>query len=215
MPNIDPFDRYSEQYELWFERYPYVYQAELRALARLIEPGDEGLEIGVGTGRFAVALGIHAGLEPSVPMALIARQRGIDVAEGVAEILPYPDNHFGFSLMMATICFVDDPLTAFREAYRVIREGGYLVVGFVDAESPLGRSYLASSQKSRFYQKARFFSTQVIVDLLADAGFGKTTIVQTLFRGLAEIGPEEPVREGYGEGGFVAVRADKGRTLSG
>ena len=54
----------------------------------------EGLEVGVGTGRFAAPLGIHIGLEPSPAMAKLARARGVEVHSGVGENLPYEDDRF-------------------------------------------------------------------------------------------------------------------------
>jgi SAM-dependent methyltransferase len=50
-----------------------------------------GVEIGVGTGLFAVPLGILIGVEPSPRMAELARYRGIEVLENVAEELPFAD----------------------------------------------------------------------------------------------------------------------------
>jgi hypothetical protein len=45
----------------------------------LLPAGGYGVEIGVGTGRFAVSLGIAVGVEPSPAMAELARRRGIEV----------------------------------------------------------------------------------------------------------------------------------------
>lgn len=36
-----------------------------------------GLEVGIGTGRFAIPLGITTGIEPSAAMAAIAAKSGI------------------------------------------------------------------------------------------------------------------------------------------
>jgi len=43
----------------------------------MLPEGGTGIEIGVGTGRFASQLGIKLGLEPSKSMASLARQRGM------------------------------------------------------------------------------------------------------------------------------------------
>ena len=79
MANIEPFEEHAERYEQWFERHEAVYRSELNAVAHFVKPGDRGLEVGVGTGRFAVPLGITDGVEPSQRMAQIARDKGIQV----------------------------------------------------------------------------------------------------------------------------------------
>jgi len=68
-----------------------VYLSELEAVRSMLPVDGTGIEIGVGTGRFAAPLGIKLGLEPSKSMASLARQRGIEVVEGEAEALPFED----------------------------------------------------------------------------------------------------------------------------
>ena len=97
--------------------------------------------MGVGTGRFASRVGIKVGVEPAQAMASIARQRGIEVYEARAEALPFADESFDSVLMVTTICFFNDPLRALRETSRVLKPLGHLVVGMIDKDSPLGKSY--------------------------------------------------------------------------
>ena len=65
MPKISPFEKYAEQYEEWFVENRWVYEAELRAVKAMLPVGGHGVEIGVGSGRFAEPLGIKIGVEPS------------------------------------------------------------------------------------------------------------------------------------------------------
>ncbi|WP_223208970.1 MULTISPECIES: class I SAM-dependent methyltransferase [Pyrococcus] len=208
MPKIEPFEKYTERYEEWFERNKFAYLSELNALKSLL-PTRECVEVGIGSGRFAAPLGIKMGVEPSKKMAEIARKRGIRVIEGVAENLPFEDNSLDCILMVTTICFVDDPEKAIKEAYRVLKPGGYIVIGFVDKESLIGREYEKRKDKSVFYRDARFFSAREIMELLERNGFKIDGVVQTLFKKLDEIRDVEPVEEGYGRGSFVVIRAKK------
>lgn len=56
--NTDPFEKYTNDYDAWFEEHPFVYQSELKAVSSLWPSSGRGIEIGVGTGRFAAPLGI-------------------------------------------------------------------------------------------------------------------------------------------------------------
>ncbi|WP_232473522.1 class I SAM-dependent methyltransferase [Thermococcus profundus] len=209
MPKIEPFEKHRDRYENWFERNRYAYLSELEAVKMLLPKEGKGAEIGVGTGRFAAPLGIKLGVEPSKAMAEIARTRGIKVIEGTAENLPFEDESLDYLLMVTTICFVDDPEKALREAHRVLRPGGALIIGFVDRNSPIGRFYEEHKNESTFYKEARFFSTEELLELLKKVGFRGFEIVQTLFHRLDEIKSVEPVKSGYGEGSFVVIKAVK------
>ena len=208
MANIEPFENLTRRYDHWFEEHRKLYEEELKAIRAILPPFENGIEIGVGTGRFAVPLGVKTGLEPSKKMAKIAEERGVKVLEGVAEAIPLPDNSYDFALFVTTVCFVDDPLRSLREIFRILRPGGHIVVGFIDKETPLGRFYQAHKSQSRFYKTARFFSAEEIRSLLKKAGFEACEAVQTLF------GPDLEhmrggLKKGFGEGAFVAMRCRK------
>ena len=119
MSRIKSFEKYNKEYDEWFIRNKTIYLAELSAIKSLIPPGKIGVEIGVGSGRFALPLGIKVGVEPSKKMAEISRDRGVQVYKGVAENLPFDSETFDFALMVTTICFVDDLVKSFEEVHRV------------------------------------------------------------------------------------------------
>ncbi len=208
MPKIEPFERFPHVYEAWFENHPRLYRAEIEAVRTLLPPFEKGIEIGVGSGRFALPLGITTGVEPSVKMAEIARSKGVEVIEGVAEALPVEGESFDFALMVTTICFVDDPLLSLQEIHRILKPGGYVIIGFVDRDSALGQQYEKNRGESRFYREARFYSADEVAGVLKKAGFSEIVRVQTLFGETLEQ-METGVKQGSGEGAFVAVRARK------
>ena len=108
MPKIQPFERNVERYEAWFERHRFAYESELEAVRTLLPERGEGLEVGVGTGRFAGPLRVRVGVEPSRAMGRLAIDRGVEVWSGIAEELPCQDSSFDYLLMIATVCFLDD-----------------------------------------------------------------------------------------------------------
>jgi SAM-dependent methyltransferase len=75
-------------------------------------------------------------------MREIARNRGINVLAGVAEDLPFGNAKFDLVLMVTTVCFLDDTHKAFREAHRVLANGGFFIAGIVDRNSLIGQKYL-------------------------------------------------------------------------
>ena len=191
------------------ERNKLPYLSELQAIKSQLPENGYGLEIGVGSGRFAAPLGIKLGVEPSKKMGEIAKQRGIDVIDGVAENLPFNDAQLDFALMITTVCFLDDVETAFGEAYRVLKPDGCLIIGFIDKDSPLGKLYQRRKEDSLFYRVATFYSVNEVILFLKKAGFKNFNFTQTIFHNLAEIRNVEPLKEGYGEGSFVVIKATK------
>ena len=209
MAKIEPFEKYTNEYEAWFEKNKYVYESELKAVREILPKSGEGIEIGVGSGRFALPLGIKWGIEPSAKLRAIAKDRGISVIDGVAESIPFDNDQFDLVLMVTTICFLDNIDTAFNEVFRILKSGGSFIIGFIDKNSPIGRLYQKCRNKNEFYKIAKFYSVAEVAEHLKKAGFECFHFNQTIFLDLSEIRKIEPIKEWYGEGSFVVVRARK------
>lgn len=159
-----------------------------------------------GTGHHAAALGITEEIEPAPNMRALAIQRGINVRNATAEVLPYHDLSFDYVVMSICISYFDNLHLAFREANRVLKREGTLIVGFIDKNSTIGKYYEQRRQKSIFYKQAIFY-TQKVAEVLEKVGFKRPRYSQTLFNELDAIKTVEPAEPGYGKGSFVIINA--------
>ena len=205
------FDQHVAEYEAWYENHPEEYNSELEALRAHFNRLPEelrGIEVGVGTGRFAAPLGIREGVEPSGPMAEKARERGIEIMEGLAEKLPYADMQFDFVLFV-TLCHLDSPKYAFREAFRVLKPGGAIIAAFLPEDRPIAREYMERRPWTTFYKHARFYPVSQIASLLEETGFRKPEFNQTLFGDPNDLSEVQMPETGNDRGSFVVVSALK------
>ncbi|MDR7506777.1 MAG: methyltransferase domain-containing protein [Armatimonadota bacterium] len=194
------FDELAERYDAWYDGPVgrVVFPLEVEVLRRLLEGQPRPwLEIGVGSGRFARALGVEVGVDPAWRPLRRARRRGIRVVRAVGERLPFPAATFGAVLAVVTLCFVEKPVEVLREARRVLRPDGALVLGMVFADSPWGDYYRRRGAAGHpFYSVARFLSRSDLAALLRRAGFTVVAAASTLRQPPTEAPRPEPVVEG-------------------
>lgn len=203
----DPFDQLADRYDSWFDRHPAVFQSEIDALKKVIPQSGEGLEIGVGSGRFAKTLGIKTGIDPSEKLLVMAKSRGINVFKGVAESLPFSAGQFDYILLGTVICFLKDPYKALSEVKRVLKPNGILIVALLEKNSQLVKGY-EKRKDNPFYRDALFYTTNDFLILLNANQFKENKIYQTIFSPLEDIKKPEIVKSGHGEGAYVIIQAE-------
>lgn len=205
---INPFNSFTNEYETWFKINENMFQSELLALMQVIPFGKKGLEIGIGSGIFAEQLNIEFGIDPSENMLAFARKRGRIVVNGVAENLPYPDASFDFAAFITSLCFVENPEKAIREAFRILKPDGDIIIAIIDKDTPFGQSLEIGKEQSKFYKDAYFFSIPEIIKLLETIHFKITCIYQTLVNPNNNNDIEQPIK-GFGKGSFVVIKGKK------
>lgn len=207
MKNI--FDRYYKKYDAWYDKNKFAYLSELEAIKKVLPKKGKGLEIGVGTGRFAAPLRIAAGIDPAKNMIRLARERGVDAKVAKGERLPFRGATFDYTVMIITLCFVENPQKVLREARRVLKQYGKIIIGIVDKVSFLGKLY--QKKKGIFYKQAIFFTVKEVTELLQALGFKKFSYYQTIFNLPNKINSIEKPKRGFGQGGFVLIYAAKNK----
>ena len=209
MAKSKTFDKYALEYDQWFESHKIEYALELKAIRELLPATGEGVEIGAGTGRFTQPLGISLGIEPSEAMRNMASGRGVNIIDGSAESLPINNDYYDYALLVTTVCFLDTLEIAFREVYRILKTNGFVIIGLIDKDSVLGKRYEEKKSTSKFYKDARFHSVEEIQKELKHAGFNNFEYVQALLSGDVDQYSAAEIKQGYGEGSFVVLRAQK------
>lgn len=155
-----------------------AFREKLVVMAGL-QPGDVVLDVGCGTGTFAIAAarrvgpsGSVHGIDASPEMIARARKKAgkasvdVDFRNAVVEALPYPDGNF--DVVMSTLMLHHLPRKArqecAREIRRVLKPGGrVLVVDF--GTTPRGKKSLIGH-----FHRHGHVDLRDIVDVLNDAG---------------------------------------------
>ena len=218
---VSVFDENVEEYDRWYDENKRAYQAELQAVRRFIPEAGRGLEVGVGTGRFAAPLGIDVGVDPAGNMLARARERGVETEVAYGEDLPFDDESFDYVLMATLDPFVDDLEAVLREARRVLKRRGTLIVAMLDRDSPFGRIRETVQDEDKFYAQADFHAAGEMIARMRGVGFDEIRTAQTLLGeevlplveregyGAEVTNDAFEIHEGYGEGAFVVISGKK------
>lgn len=136
------FDRAVEYYDQTRSVPEERQRAMIETLIREtgVQPGDDVLEIGIGTGRIAVSVAEHVrrlvGIDLSQEMMGVLRRKlvksklAIELAQANAVQLPFPDNSFDLTYAVHVYHLVENWQAGIAEAIRVTKPHGHFVVSF-------------------------------------------------------------------------------------
>jgi ubiquinone/menaquinone biosynthesis C-methylase UbiE len=127
---LGDYSRQARAYDSTRTASPSVLAPLRRALAGA--PGRELVDIGGGTGNYALALS-QEGWRPlvvdrSAQMLARAAAKGLDTVRANATRLPFADASFDAAMLVSMLHHVDTPARALAEAKRVLRPGGRLAL---------------------------------------------------------------------------------------
>ncbi|WP_341275817.1 class I SAM-dependent methyltransferase [Methanoeremita antiquus] len=143
----------------------------MQGLCAAKKPQPPLIEVGCGSGRFAKALGLKVGIEPSLSFCRIARNRGVAAVRGRAEALPVKSRACRAVLLITVICFLKSPIPALKEIFRILIPGGQVVVAFIERDGKIHKKYILEKEKGRFLSHAKFYSEQEVCSFLKESGF--------------------------------------------
>ena len=183
-----------------------------------IETGQRILDVGAGTGALTselVGRGADvAALDPSPPFVAALRRRlpGVDVQEGPAEELPWPDASFDAALAQLVLTFMRDAPAGIAEMQRVVRPGGVVAACMWDREgmdmlAAINRTMQALDPSRPTAEQLTNFRTREEIEAL----FGQSVEIELLeveagYSGFAELW--DSVLDGAGPSGVWAASLD-------
>ncbi len=208
----NPFDKYASAYDEWFDTPVgrQIFGIELSALRKAIgQDRVEGkwIEIGVGSGRFAIELGIKFGIDPAANAIELAKSRGIQAMQAQAEEIPFNDMSFDGALTCTAFCFFDNQQEALAEICRILKPHAKFIIGTIPATSPWGQMYIEKKRAGhKFYSLAEFFSPNQIISMSKEAGFELLGGASALLAPPGLPSYENDVEDGINpQAGFVAM----------
>ncbi|MBI5189979.1 MAG: class I SAM-dependent methyltransferase [Nitrospirae bacterium] len=171
-------------YDEWY-RTPFgsvCHRLERDALFSLADfrDGDRVLDAGCGTGvymRELNGMGLNpVGVDADEGMLSYAASscgRWALLAGAAAEALPFKDASFDRVVSVCTLEFVAAPETAVREMARMLKQGGILLVGFLNGNSTWARQRAEKGKDpSSVWHGARFFRLTDVSLMSFKAGLG-------------------------------------------
>jgi ubiquinone/menaquinone biosynthesis C-methylase UbiE len=201
----------AKEYDSWFDN-SLLFDIESAAVLALNIPTEStALEIGVGPGRFAETLHSDFGIDPAFAPLKISKTRNVAVCQAIGEALPFRNKTFARVSLFFTLCFVQNPTKVFREANRVLRDTGHLILGFVPASSKWGRNLQQKKEEGHpFYEHANFFTLGEIQKLAHNNGFFIHNSMSSLYQEPESVNIVENPQSGMDtNAGFIVLHLKK------
>ncbi|WHL23955.1 class I SAM-dependent methyltransferase [Streptococcus iniae] len=230
------FDGYADKYDGWFVANEPLFQSEFQLVKTAIESVEHNhiLSIGCGSGLFEIALKaesiiVEECVEPSEDMARIAKMRGLNVQIATAQTAEFENEVYDLIYFNGSSSYFEDLEEAYSKCYKALKKGGHLITFDVPKESAYGILYSLAKQTGSYSHPditdvapklpypielagtACWHTVKRLSEALINSHFSEDiNYMQTLCNNpIYTDSIVENVREGYKEGGYVALIAKK------
>lgn len=173
MPSASGYNLAAQAYDA---KEAYLNSFEKKRLLPLLEPvgGKTVLDVGAGTGRLAGELEKNGAkvtaldISPKMLARLKKKFFKVETVVADAESLPFADSSFDYVLAAFLIVHLKDPTRFFDEAYRVLKDGGRLVVSNINQKEPPE----IKTDKGAIKIESYYHRPEKIREILSDLAFG-------------------------------------------
>ncbi len=176
------FDSFAQEYDDWYQTKlgGFVDKVEKKLIEDLAEfdEDEKVLDIGAGTGTYSIWMAKKGLKVTALDQSSEMMEKGkvkteregltIDWKLADANSLPFSDNSFDLVVSVTAIEFMDHPKTVLKEAVRVLKPNGRLIIGVLTKESAWGELYqsIVEEDPKHLFAKAHFYSEDEISSLL-------------------------------------------------
>ncbi|WP_332898981.1 class I SAM-dependent methyltransferase [Haladaptatus sp. CMSO5] len=181
--DVTLFDRFASAYE---RAMPAADRATLEAgLSRATRPIERVLDVGGGTGRASRALTATERIVVDAARGMLAEARthGLDVAQGDATRLPVATDSVDAVVIVDALHHMPNHRAVVREAARVVRPGGVVVIREFNPETLRGGALVALERLVGFdstfdtpHELAGLVKAAGLEPTVPETGFGYTVV---------------------------------------
>ena len=153
---------YTMAAQFYDEKEKYLNSFEQSKLIPLLGnlADKKVLDVGAGTGRLSLLLANRGArvmaldISPKILELVQKKNKNIQTVVGDAESLPFENNNFDIVSAAFLIVHLKDPTRFFDEVYRVLKDGGQLVVTNINQkDSPLVKTKVGPIIIESFYHR--------------------------------------------------------------
>lgn len=176
------FDNFAKDYDSWYltKLGSFVDMVEKNLIEEManFKKNENVLDLGAGTGNYSIWLaekGLKVtALDQSTEMLDIAKEKAkeknleLNWQVSDAQSIPFASETFDAVVSVTAIEFMENPKEVLKEALRVLKPNGRIVIGVLTRRSPWGELYrrLGAENPNNLFAKAHLFTEEDVKELL-------------------------------------------------
>lgn len=213
----------QEGYAIWSATYDSeknsliaVEEAHVNALLASLHI-TTALDVGTGTGRYALKLARRGAAVTAVDFSpemmqvaqQAARKEGLPIDfrhSSIDDDLPFAFQQFDFLICALALCHVSDLAHAFREFYRVLQPGGYLLISAFHPDAIAFGWHTSFRERHGAYVLPNMPHTRTdYIDTLEQTGFTLLKVIDALVGEIPDDYPSKAILRDHIEKNFCLI----------